>query len=515
MSSDFKKSHLFLKHNQYSPMPTYCVPLKELRNHFSKDSSPTGNSIVEKLDNLSTFFDTHVQYPLSMAMRNVLVGEFIGPLLDYAQNQGRKSSTSNVDNLVEIKRKDIEINKLKESLTSAQDKIDKLEEELGKEREASRTFLENGVNLASAREEIDKQSDKKVATIKSSFQSHLEELDRLEKDRQTNCEIIIDKLIKGRSDELNSTKLILEQYDARCSENKDMINKVSGEMENLRDSVTSALEAFRLDIGEAKVSSAPAPPSFADVVATGGSKENVIIFVDLPVEGEGVKDFRGFKNALGAILSKESCKCSGIYETKKGAKLTAPSLSDANSIKEIIGKTESLLTLKVNIMTKEPPKFIIKYTNLKDEKALLEQLVLKNPFFSTTSPKVLFKIDINKMDQYHWVIEIPPSAFKAVESLGFVYLGLGKHRLLEFVSIRHCKNCLEYGHTTKNVPTQGEGVLNAGVKSILSHALSDAFLVTKKTVQMMALWNYLKLIIELLLIDVRSTGNRSVLPDLV
>ncbi|KAG8174409.1 hypothetical protein JTE90_016105 [Oedothorax gibbosus] len=296
-------------------------------------------------------------------MRNVLVGEFIGPLLDYVQNQGRKSSTSNVDNLVEIKRKDIEINKLKESLTSAQNKIDKLEEEL-------------------------------------------DELDRLEKDRQINCEIIIDKLIKGRTDELDSTKLILEQYDARCNENKDMINKVSGEIENLRESVTSALEAFKSDIGEAKVSSTQAPPSFADVVATGSSKENVTIFVDLPVEGEGVKDFRGFKNALGAILSKESCKCSGIYETKKGAKLTAPSLSDANSIKEIIGKTESLLTLKVNIMTKEPPKFIIKYTSLNDEKVLLEQLVLKNPFFSATSPKVLFKIDINEIDQYHWVIEI-------------------------------------------------------------------------------------------------------------
>ncbi|KAG8174408.1 hypothetical protein JTE90_016104 [Oedothorax gibbosus] len=294
-------------------------------------------------------------------MRNVLVGEFIGPLLDYVQNQGRKSSTSNVDNLVEIKRKDIEINKLKESLTSAQNKIDKLEEEL-------------------------------------------DELDRLEKDRQINCEIIIDKLIKGRTDELDSTKLILEQYDARCNENKDMINKVSGEIENLRESVTSALEAFKSDIGEAKVSSTQAPPSFADVVATGSSKENVTIFVDLPVEGEGVKDFRGFKNALGAILSKESCKCSGIYETKKGAKLTAPSLSDANSIKEIIGKTESLLTLKVNIMTKEPPKFIIKYTSLNDEKVLLEQLVLKNPFFSATSPKVLFKIDINEIDQYHWLL---------------------------------------------------------------------------------------------------------------
>ncbi|KAG8175580.1 hypothetical protein JTE90_018873 [Oedothorax gibbosus] len=293
---------------------------RELQNHFSKDSSPTGNFIVEKLDNLRTFFDTHVQYPLSMTMRNVLVGEFIGPLLDYVQNQGRKSLFSNVDNLVEIKRNDIEINKLKESLTSAQNKIDKLEEELGKEREASRTFLENGVNLSRAREEIDKQSYKKVVAIKNSFQSHLEELDRLEKDRQKNCEIIIDKLIKGRTDELDSTKLILEQYDARCNENKDMINKVSGEMENLRESVTSALEAFKSDIGEAKVTTAQAPPSFADVVATGSSKENVTIFVDLPVEGGGVKDFRGFKNALGAILSKESCKCSGIYETKKGAK---------------------------------------------------------------------------------------------------------------------------------------------------------------------------------------------------
>ncbi|KAG8174990.1 hypothetical protein JTE90_027066 [Oedothorax gibbosus] len=95
-----------------------------------------------------------------MAMRNVLVGEFISPLLDFFKIQGRSSSTSSVYNLVDLKRKSIEMGKLRESLVTAQNRITKLEEELCKEIEASRKYLENGVNLSKAREEIDSQTKK-------------------------------------------------------------------------------------------------------------------------------------------------------------------------------------------------------------------------------------------------------------------------------------------------------------------------------------------------------------------
>ncbi|KAG8174989.1 hypothetical protein JTE90_027065 [Oedothorax gibbosus] len=130
-------------------------------------------------------------------------------------------------------------------------------------------------------------------------------------------------------------------------------------MENLKEVVTSSLETFKTDIREINTTSSPTSPSFADVVATGGGRDNVSIFVDLPKEGEESRDFMGFKSALGVLLSNDSVKCSGIYETKKGVKFTAPSINDANRIKESICNSESLSSLRVNIISKEPQSLLL------------------------------------------------------------------------------------------------------------------------------------------------------------
>ncbi|KAG8179192.1 hypothetical protein JTE90_004021 [Oedothorax gibbosus] len=155
----------------------------------------------------------------------------------------------------------------------------------------------------------------------------------------------------------------------------------------------------------------------------------------------------GFRSSLEALLSNDSVKCNAIYATNKGAKISAPSIINANLIKEKLNNADNLKSLKVNIVTKESPKFIIKFTDHKKELPFKDQLIFKNPVFAELNFNIIFKIDTK--EQVHWVIEVPPTAYRRVDKLGSVYLGLTKHKITEFLSIKHCKKCCQYGHTTK------------------------------------------------------------------
>ncbi|KAG8179191.1 hypothetical protein JTE90_004020 [Oedothorax gibbosus] len=157
--SEFKKSPLYLKYNPGTPMPDFCVPLRDMKALFKSDSSTTGKLIFEKLVALEDFFGIHEKWQLSVGMRNVLVGEFLVPIFEtYKKSQAKSPPTGNVDSLVESRKKDIELNKLKATYTAAQSKITVLEGELAKEREAIRKYMENGVSLAKTVEEIEKAS---------------------------------------------------------------------------------------------------------------------------------------------------------------------------------------------------------------------------------------------------------------------------------------------------------------------------------------------------------------------
>ncbi|KAG8174327.1 hypothetical protein JTE90_001004 [Oedothorax gibbosus] len=174
--SEFKKSPLYLKYNSGTPMPDFCVPLRDMKALFKSDSSTTGKLIFEKMVALEDFFGIHEKCQLSVGMRNVLVGEFLVPIFEsfkksQAKFQAKSPQTGNVDSLVDSRKKDIEINKLKATHSAIQSKITVLEGELAKEREAIRRYLENGVSLAKTVEAIEKASEVRVAAFKSNYET--------------------------------------------------------------------------------------------------------------------------------------------------------------------------------------------------------------------------------------------------------------------------------------------------------------------------------------------------------
>ncbi|KAG8173893.1 hypothetical protein JTE90_002268 [Oedothorax gibbosus] len=312
-------------------MPNYCVPLRELKALFNSDLTPQGKLITEKLTSLECFFDDHDKCQLSMGMRNVLVGEFIAPILDQFKPLGRSGSMGKVDNMVEVRKKEIEIGKLRASLSAIQSKVTVLEEELAKEREAIRKYLENGVALSKTVEEIEKVSDNKVANIKKTYESQLTALDLLEKERNNRCNKFLEKLVKGRADEISTTDKILAHYDANFREQNEKIAGMSSEMGEIKEAIKNSLDNLKSELTNHSMPATSASPTYADIIG----KENnnsTTMFVDLPTDGEGGIDFKGFKNKLESLLTNENVKCNGIFETKKGVKISAPSLTDAQKI---------------------------------------------------------------------------------------------------------------------------------------------------------------------------------------
>ncbi|KAG8174736.1 hypothetical protein JTE90_021286 [Oedothorax gibbosus] len=234
---------------------------------------------------------------------------------------------------------------------------------------------------------------------------------------------------------------------------------MSSEMGEIKEAIKNSLDNLKIDLTNHSMPSTSASPTYADIIGR-ENNNTTTMFVDLPTDGEGGKDFKGFKNKLESLLTNENVKCNGIFETKKGVKISAPSLTDAHKIRDYLSKTETFSNLKVNVITKELPKFIVKFTNVGEEEKFMEQLTLKNPILKDISLKPLFKITLN--DQYHWILEVPSNAYRIFSNLGFVFLGLSKHKIMEFLSIKHCKKCALYGHTTKRCPYAEDRCLKCG-----------------------------------------------------
>ncbi|KAG8177082.1 hypothetical protein JTE90_015734 [Oedothorax gibbosus] len=377
------KSKLFIKHNPDKVMPQFCVPIRDLRVEIGNDDTPFARLVLEKITILEKFFNDYGKCPLSMGMRNVLVGEFLSPIV--AQGLIMAKIPSVVDTLVSSNKHKIENEKLKVSLAEAQNKITELSNELIKVREAIRVYLENGVSL-----------NKSVNEVNIAYDSKYKALEAEEKKRQEDFDAFCKIIEVGREKELGTAKEVLNNYGNALNRQNEVIDGVSGAIEEIKSLVIGSLDSFKKDMGNLRDTAeshvAQPIPSYAEMAANASDRSEVSMFVDLPKEGEGPLNFSSFKETLGVLIAKDNIRCNGIYPSKKGAKLSLPNLEDANKIKEILGNSPSFSNLKSSIASKENPKFIIKFTDYSEESALLEQLKLKNTIFKDVTVTTVFKI---------------------------------------------------------------------------------------------------------------------------
>ncbi|KAG8201407.1 hypothetical protein JTE90_024280 [Oedothorax gibbosus] len=208
--SQFSKSKLYIKHNPEKVMPQYCVPLRDIQEGISSDSTPFAKLVLGKLTALERFFTDNEKCPLSVGMRNVLVGEFLGPIIEQGLELSKVPNA--VDSIVESKKNKIEFEKVRNSLTVAQNKITELDLDLKREREANRKYLENGVSLSKSVAEIDKAYELRSNLLKDNYQDKYQALEEIEQKIQDDFNSICKKLEVGREKELSTAKEVLAHY---------------------------------------------------------------------------------------------------------------------------------------------------------------------------------------------------------------------------------------------------------------------------------------------------------------
>ncbi|KAG8184352.1 hypothetical protein JTE90_006755 [Oedothorax gibbosus] len=239
--------------------------------------------------------------------------------------------------------------------------------------------------------EMAKTYESKAEDLQKHHQERLGSVQSLEEERKKDFKAYCSSLKQSRDSEYSATTEVLGTNKDLLSKQWEVISGVPGKMTEVKDLVTTTLEDFKYELTASLTSGTFGPirtgGSYSEVAGklTGSDKGNFSIFIDLP---------KGDQSALSASIDKDNVCCNGIYECRKGAKISVPYIREIHKIKSIISSTPSLQSLKTYIPQRENPKIIIKFTQINDEKEQKDQLLLKNPIFLKSDFKILFKIKL-------------------------------------------------------------------------------------------------------------------------
>ncbi|KAG8171636.1 hypothetical protein JTE90_013067 [Oedothorax gibbosus] len=142
--------------------------------------------------------------------------------------------------------------------------------------------------------------------------------------------------------------------------------------------------------------------------------------------------------------------------------MSVPTLEDQQLVTKIF--FEPSMKEKYRIYTPKEPtlKLMIKFSNINCPNELSDELSSKNPSFTPDSYKVFFSMKAK--NDFHWIIELEKSHNPLVNTK-FVYVGLKKCACEPFISVLHCKNCGEYGHSKKRCQAKESRCLSCGTPS--------------------------------------------------
>ncbi|KAF8788014.1 hypothetical protein HNY73_009554 [Argiope bruennichi] len=138
-----------------------------------------------------------------------------------------------------------------------------------------------------------------------------------------------------------------------------------------------------------------------------------------------------------------------------GVKIVTASVRDAEIIKEILVADNQVDNLYELIVPGPRSPQVILYNIEGDieEEQLRTGLLEKNLFPGDGNNEPVFKVDFSipgkRSNNKHWVISLPPNTFHEIKNKGGLYFGWHRVRTSEFISLKQCKNCLGFGHTTK------------------------------------------------------------------
>ncbi|GBO04913.1 hypothetical protein AVEN_226632-1 [Araneus ventricosus] len=140
-----------------------------------------------------------------------------------------------------------------------------------------------------------------------------------------------------------------------------------------------------------------------------------------------------------------------------GLKIVASTEEDVSFIRNVFtdhGDRDLLENFDLIIPNKRFPQLIL-YNVDKDVKleTLQTGLLAKNIFLANSMNKPHFKIEFSipakDRSKNHWVFSINPKKFEEIKEKAGLYFEFTRLRTSEFISVRQCRKCFAFGHTTK------------------------------------------------------------------
>ncbi|GBO06214.1 hypothetical protein AVEN_188520-1 [Araneus ventricosus] len=144
--------------------------------------------------------------------------------------------------------------------------------------------------------------------------------------------------------------------------------------------------------------------------------------------------------------------------------MVAASHGDIMIVKGLIeeyGDKETVDGFDFVIPNRRSPQLIIYNVDGEvDQEQLKAGLLAKNITLADSANKPCFKVEFsiparNSLKK-HWVLSIDPKKFIEIKNKEGLYFQFSCLRTSEFISIRFCKRCFAYGHTTKNCDPKNE-----------------------------------------------------------
>ncbi|GBN98467.1 hypothetical protein AVEN_273685-1 [Araneus ventricosus] len=255
----------------------------------------------------------------------------------------------------------------------------------------------------------------------------------------------------------HSTKALKEELpsiikQAACPEIKSSLETVNRE-------IVAEVKRNRVEARSFAQVALQAKDRKQGVSPTLSQREPEGILLVKPKENE-LKDFESNRKIILDLLQTHSpeARLRGVVKIfGGGVKLIAASPDDILAIKNtLIEHGEKEVMDKFDLITpnRRSPQFIL-YNVPKEVEAdsLKAGLLAKNIFLADGNNKPHFKLEFSipgrDRRSNHWVMSINPKKYEDFLGKEGLYFQFTRLRLAEFISIKQCRKCYAFGHTTR------------------------------------------------------------------
>ena len=164
------------------------------------------------------------------------------------------------------------------------------------------------------------------------------------------------------------------------------------------------------------------------------------------------------KKEVTANLGAKKIRISRVKPLANGAIVETVTEEDINLIKASLEKSSIFTTGEVK---RRNPKIIILGVKDKYEEDLIKKEIQEETGLET-SKEIFVPAKIGKGEAKHWVVQLPPHAWRHLMSRQRLYVGWQSYKVDNYITPLRCFKCQRFGHLTKYCRAEKETCANCG-----------------------------------------------------